>query len=133
MKQTVNERVKVLRKALGMSQNDFANDADLSVALVSKMETGTEKVTETTIDKLNRTFKVPKEWLLHGKGELIFEMPVAVKSGQNPYQDVLYKELKEQINFLKETIRLMAGGRSNFLRALNNPGLNKKRSLRAAA
>lgn len=132
MKQTVNERVKAIRQALRLNQVEFANELGISPSLISKLEVG-EKASANTLDAVIKTYSVPEEWLLSGKGEMSYRRPEKkTASTFDPATDTLYNELRDQIQFLRDIIRDMRPRATNFPTALNGTGFRKK-SLRAAA
>lgn len=130
MKQTVNERVKLLRTSLRLTQAEFASDLKISSSLVSKIEQG-EEPSSSTIDAIINVFQVDEDWILHGKGELRYTKPV--KREFDPATDTLYKEMKAQIIFYQNLLTQMAGGKASFPLALNKTGSFKKEFLRANA
>lgn len=131
MKQTVNERVKLLRSSLKLSQIEFAIEIGVSASLLSKIEAG-EKPSQHTVDLICEKYSVPETWLNEGKGEMAFKKPVTKEPTSDPYKDVLYKELKEQIAFYRDLLKQMAGGKPNFHKALNYTGLIKRSQLRVS-
>lgn len=104
MKQSVNERVKLLRSSLKLTQVEFSNELQISPSSIAKIEAG-EKPSISILDAMIEKFRVPEEWLLHGKGEMTYIKPV--KAEFDPATDTLYNELKEQITFLRETIKAL--------------------------
>lgn len=123
MKTTPNQRLKLFREKAGLRQEAIAVELDVSLGLVQKIEGGFKEVSDKMAEALQRRYQLPVKWLMKGEGEMTYNLEV-----QNPYRDTLYKELKEQIEFLKEIIR---GKSPNFRTALNLSGLQKRRSLGA--
>ncbi len=72
MEQTVNERVKILRKELRLTQTQFGKKLGFSQANVTSMETGVDGagVTVETARKICEVFEVNSDWLLQGKGDM---------------------------------------------------------------
>lgn len=67
----MNERVKQLRLALGLSQEDFGAKIGLkSKASVSKIEKGINGTTEQTLQSMCREFGVSYLWLTTGEGPM---------------------------------------------------------------
>jgi transcriptional regulator with XRE-family HTH domain len=125
MKTTANQRLKQFREKAGLRQEAIAAELDLSLSLLQKVESGQKDVSDKMAVMLNDRFQLPINWLLKGEGELTYSL---IK--ENPYRDALYKELKDQVEFLKDTIKSITGSKS-FLPALNQTA--HKRGSRAAA
>jgi len=66
----VNERIKLLRKELGLSQVEFAERLGISDAAISKIESGKNTPAESTIRLICSTYKVLYQWLTTGEGEM---------------------------------------------------------------
>lgn len=69
----MNERVKELRKALGLSGEEFGNRLGVGRSAVSNIENGYRTLTEQMIKSICREFNVREEWLRHGSGPMIME------------------------------------------------------------
>jgi len=136
MKQTVNERVRLLRTSLRLNQVDFANALKISPSLISKIERGDE-MSMATLDTIIKTYHVPEEWLVTGSGTMSYREPEP-EVQFNPAADILYNEMKDQILFMRETIkslteqveflREMVRAKS-FRKAINQPTRRKRRGL----
>lgn len=71
----MNERIKLLRKTIGLSQRDFGAKIGISDPAVSKIEKGTNIPSEQTVKSICREFNVNYAWLLEGKGEMFSALP----------------------------------------------------------
>lgn len=71
---TVNERVKDIRKSLGLTMEKFGNRIGLKKAAVSVIESGKCSVTDANIKSICREFNVNEEWLRNGTGDMFIEM-----------------------------------------------------------
>lgn len=69
----MNERVKELRKILGLSGEKFGEKIGLKKVAVSQIETGRNNLTEQTILSICREFNVNEDWLRYGTGEMFKE------------------------------------------------------------
>jgi hypothetical protein ELI_1263 len=69
----MNERVKELRKALGLSGEKFGEKIGLKKVAVSQIETGRNNLTEQNIISICREFNVNEDWLRYGTGEMFKE------------------------------------------------------------
>jgi len=72
---TISERIKAVRKALGLSQRDFCGGIYLSHSFYSKIETGTRNPNERVYELISNKYKVNKDWLITGKGDMFSETP----------------------------------------------------------
>lgn len=66
----IQDRVKLLRETLGMSQEDFGNKLSLQRSAISLMERKQRNVTDRTVRDICREFNVDYIWLTTGKGEM---------------------------------------------------------------
>lgn len=66
----MNERVKQLREALGLSQEALGARVGVTRGSISRLESGTNNVTPAMIISLCREFNVNEEWLRNGTGEM---------------------------------------------------------------
>jgi transcriptional regulator with XRE-family HTH domain len=72
---TSSERFRAVRKALGISQRDFAAGIYLSHSFYAKIETGTRNPNERVYELISNKYKVSKDWLITGRGEMFSENP----------------------------------------------------------
>jgi transcriptional regulator with XRE-family HTH domain len=66
----MNNRVKILRKELGYSQEDFASKLNISRSHVASMENGIKNITDRVVFDICREFSVNEGWLRTGEGEI---------------------------------------------------------------
>lgn len=64
----MNERVKQIRKAYGMTQTEFAEILGVTSAAVSRIEKGQRGLTSQMMKAICREFDVEEAWLLTGEG-----------------------------------------------------------------
>lgn len=69
----MNERIRVLRKTLKLSQKDFAEKIGLKQNAISYMEKPGATVTEHNIKAICLQFNVNEDWLRTGFGKMFFE------------------------------------------------------------
>lgn len=67
---TENERVRILRKELGLTLIKMGEALKISDAAVSMIETGKSAVTDRTRSAIVREFGVSETWLRTGEGEM---------------------------------------------------------------
>ena len=66
----MNERIKKLRKALDLTQREFADALGVKRNTVGQWECGINSITEQIIVSICREFRVNEEWLRNGTGEM---------------------------------------------------------------
>ena len=77
--QTVHERLKTLRLALGISQTDFSKRLFTSKGFYGDKENGKKSINERYIHIIATQFNVNKDWLKTGKGEMFHSGPPDVR------------------------------------------------------
>ena len=73
MNDTVNQRIKKLRKELKLTQNEFSSVITISSGQLACIETEKRVVNDRTVKLICDSFKVSSEWLKTGKGEIYVE------------------------------------------------------------
>lgn len=66
----MNERIKELRKALGLTLEKFGERLGVSRAALSNIENGNRSVTDQMFKSVCREFSVNEEWLRTGEGNM---------------------------------------------------------------
>lgn len=66
----MNERIKQLREALGLTQKDFGERLGISGSGVSAIEAGSRSVTDKHILLLESSLHINPDWLRTGEGEM---------------------------------------------------------------
>lgn len=66
----MDERIKELRKALGLTQQKFADAIGVRQNTVAQYEMGRNPPNDTVITLICREFNVSEEWLRTGNGEM---------------------------------------------------------------
>ena len=69
----MGERVKELRKNLGLTLEMFGEKVGVGKSAVSRIENNTNGLTEQMIISICREFDVNEEWLRYGIGEMFIE------------------------------------------------------------
>lgn len=70
----INERIKLLRKTLKMSQTAFGEKLHVSRGVIKNIDDNLVEPKPLFLDNICVTFNVNPEWLLDGKGEMFREM-----------------------------------------------------------
>jgi len=69
----LNERIKQLRKELGLTLEKFGERIGLRKSSLSQIENGVHGVTEQLIKSICREFNVNENWLRTGEGEMFVQ------------------------------------------------------------
>ena len=69
----MNERLKLLRKTLKLSQDAFAERIGMKGSSISLLESGGRNITEQVIKSICREFNVDYIWLITGDGEMVVD------------------------------------------------------------
>ena len=70
----MNERIKQLRKTLGLTLEKFSNRLGVGKTAISKLENNENNLTQQMFKAICREFNVNEEWLRDGTGEM-FRLP----------------------------------------------------------
>lgn len=97
---TQNERVKEVRKTLGLTLEKFGDRLGIKKAAVSKIEKGGNSLTDANIKAICREFSVDYMWLTTGEGEMFvetdddfFERIDRIMAGENESRKNMIKTL----------------------------------------
>lgn len=97
---TQNERVKEVRKTLGLTLEKFGDRLGIKKAAVSKIEKGENSLTDANIKAICREFSVDYMWLTTGEGEMFaetdddfFERIDRIMAGENETRKNMIKML----------------------------------------
>ena len=70
---SINQRIRELRKKIGLNQRDFCKRLALSTGYIAGVEINSRKVNDRIIKLIIAEFKVNEEWLRYGNGEMFIE------------------------------------------------------------
>ena len=70
----MNDRIKELRKELGLSGEKFGEKIGVKKAAISKIESGVVGLSDSNILAICREFNVNEDWLRYGTGEMFKDM-----------------------------------------------------------
>lgn len=70
----MNKRIKEIRLAQELTQEQFADKLGLSRNFITQLENGTKQPSERTLSDICRIFSINSEWLHSGKGEMKIEL-----------------------------------------------------------
>ena len=83
----MNERIKELRRILGLKQREFAEALGVKTGAVGAWESGSFKPGAARIELICERFKVSREWLVDGEGP-IFKEDSSIATSQASTVDV---------------------------------------------
>ncbi len=69
----MNERIKILRKALDLTQQKFADNIGVKRNTVATYEMGRSIPSDSAISLICKTFNVNEKWLRTGEGEMFVQ------------------------------------------------------------
>jgi len=97
---TQGERIKEVRKSLGLTLEKFGEKIGLKKNSVSQLENGKNSVTDANIKAICREFNVDYMWLTTGEGEMFvetdddfFERIDRIMAGENESRKNMIKTL----------------------------------------
>ncbi len=70
----MKDRIKALRKELGLTQEKFADRLSMKRNTIANSEIGRNEPIEAVISLICKEFNVNEEWLRTGKGEMFQQM-----------------------------------------------------------
>ena len=108
----MNERLKLLRKTLKLSQDAFAERIGMKGSSISLLESGGRNITEQVIKSICREFNVDYIWLTTGDGEMFvdtdddfIERIDRIMVGEDDARKNLFKALLEDIHALEHLMQ----------------------------
>lgn len=112
---TQGERVKEVRKALGLTLDKFGVKIGMKKNSISQVENGHNALTEQTAISICREYNVNYDYLINGEGEMFDDLPQTVLDelcAQYDLDDLdrtlveMYLEMPKQLrSYLKQEIR----------------------------
>lgn len=70
----MKERIKSIRKSLGLTQEQFSDKLNLSRNYIAQLEIGTKVPSDRTISDICREYNINEQWLRTGEGEM-YDLP----------------------------------------------------------
>lgn len=107
----MNERIKELRAALGLSQSEFSKRIDYSQCYAAELESGRKRVNDRIASLICERFGVSETWLRDGEGPMF---AASRKCGDElDYVIKIYARLPEShrryvVSMMRELERLVA-------------------------
>ena len=82
----IKDRLKELRKRLGLKQRDVAERLEVSVGLIGAWECGSDTIPKTRIYQLCNEYNVSRDWLERGEGDMF----VPVEESEADFAETMY-------------------------------------------
>lgn len=82
----IKDRLKELRKRLGLKQRDVAERLEVSVGLIGAWECGSDTIPKTRIYQLCNEYNVSRDWLERGEGDMF----VPVEESETDFAETMY-------------------------------------------
>lgn len=105
----MNSRIIEIRKALNLSQTEFAQKIGMKQTSLSDIERGQNKLTEKNIISICLVFHVNEHWLRYGKGDMFIledkklsEFSFIYNKLDEPLQDFLIKVAEDLLDTQKK-------------------------------
>lgn len=91
----MNERLKRLRKTLGITQQEFADKIGIKRNTIATYESGRNEPIDAVISLICREFNVNEKWLRNGEGEMFLDLSEDefVKAAASLSNDVFVRSL----------------------------------------
>lgn len=91
----IKDRIKTLRKALGLTQQEFADKIGIKRGAVANYELGRNEPIDAVLSLICREFYVDEHWLRTGEGEMFVRLSLEEELAQyaaqvltDPDQDI---------------------------------------------
>lgn len=112
---TQGERVREIRKELGLTLEKFGEKLGVKKNAISQLENGRNALTDQMVKAICREYNVNYDYLMNGEGEMFDDLPQTVLDelcAQYDLDDLdrtlveMYVEMPEQVrDYLKQEIR----------------------------
>ena len=89
----MKERLKEIRRVLGLKQREIAERLDMDVGTVGKWEVGLQRIPKTRIYQICNEFGISREWFETGAGEMFAANDLTPESALRDAAYELFAEL----------------------------------------
>ena len=129
MNETINLRIKKLRKALDLTQQAFADRLGMKQNTIATYEMGKTTPSKPTIKSISREFGVNETWLRTGEGEMFIKSTAydEISAKDKMQNETMFQRIKrarkvldltqqafaERIGVKQNTIALIESGKRN--------------------
>lgn len=103
----IGEQIKGIRKALDMTQSEFAEAINLSRNYIAMIEIGQREPSERTIADICEKFNVREEWLRTGQGDIFQPVGRGEEIGQI-VRSAAQTDPEEAVEFFQQLLKGMS-------------------------
>lgn len=100
----MNERIKELRRILGLKQREFADALGVKTGAVGAWESGSFKPGAARIELICERFKVSRDWLINGAGPVFKEDSEAVAPQASAVDEARLEAFKVALQLLPRDV-----------------------------
>lgn len=119
----MNERIKRLRKILGLTQQEFADRIGMKRNTIANYETDRNSPSNSVITLICKTFNVSEEWLRDGMGEVFNPTPSAALDALARERSMTYSDytiIEKFLNLNPQNRQIIAEFMMEVATALNS-------------
>lgn len=117
------ERLKELRKSLGLNQASFAAKIHVAQTTYSQLENGVRKIKDIHVSQICNAFNVSEEWLRTGNGPMFLQQEEKVNQlvAQFSFPEIVAKLLRAYDQLSPDQQAAVLGYARSFLSSLSDP------------
>lgn len=119
---SVGERIRDLRNALKLTQDEFSSRIRISKGFLSNLEKGIRRPSDQLIKLMSYEFSSSENWLSNGEGEMFVSPSAALKNIMSRYNEQDIIEAFSAI--MREHGLAVAAGRYPYRTDTSNPELD---------
>lgn len=119
----MNQRIKEVRRSLGLSQEEFGRRLGITKSAVSRIESSSNGASGQTVKSICREFSIDYAWLTTGQGEMFAEnddqitkLIDTVLAGENEFARAIFRGFAQ---FSAEDWQQLHGLIKKFLGGMN--------------
>lgn len=124
----MNQRIKEVRRSLGLSQEEFGRRLGITKSAVSRIESSLNGASGQTVKSICREFSIDYAWLTTGQGEMFAEnddqitkLIDTVLAGENEFARAIFRGFAQ---FSAEDWQQLHGLIKKFLGGMNPDEVN---------
>ena len=117
---TIGERISLLRRSLGLNQEEFGKRINVTRSAVSNYEKGLRNIMDRVISDICREFYVNEEWLRFGTGEMFKEEDTFSLDDYLNQNNCTEKEMLIITSFIKAYMKFPVELRDSFIENMIN-------------